>query len=397
MQITKVKVTPVRAALSTPYMWSMGLFEGSSRAIIEIETDQGITGIAEAGSAAQTKEIESLGQRLIGLDPLKLADCERRAILDQRFLNVTGGHSAIKCWGAIDIALWDIKGKVFGLPLYQLLGGAYRKEIAFTEYFGFDSGLKPDGTVNPDLRPEAIAEYCLKMKEEHGSTMFEGKLCTTENINLDLQTIKLIRQAIGDDDMLRLDCNYGYSMMTMKQVLKQVEQYNIRSIEDPALGYDDMMELKRYTSIPFSTHMVDIRHAIAHGGPDAFVITPANLGGVINTIKFIGACEIFNKGCWFYSGCMGIATASYLHFSAAFQHISEPSQSLFRWQKEDIIFGGQFQAKNNVVAVPEGPGLGVAIDPAAMEHLRRALLNLGPAVSFYNFSDSAYNPRLPRA
>jgi glucarate dehydratase len=397
LKITKIKATPVNLPLNFHYLWSMGVFCGMTKVIIEVETDEGIIGLGEATSASLLPAIESIAELLIGKNPLDIVDCETTVMPEWRTLLISGGgDSIVKAFGAIDMALWDIKGKYFNQPLYMLLGGAYRKEISFTEYFGFEGLLQSDGTYKQDLRPEAVVEYCLKMKEEHGTTNFEGKFATSDDIWTDIKTVELLREALGKDAMLRLDANYGYSLSTMKQVFRELEQYNIRNFEDPGLTFEDMAELKRYTSIPFSTHPCDIRRAVSLGAPDNFCGNPTAMGGVMNTVRFIGACEQFGKGFWFYSGDAGIATSLYLHISAASNHMNEPSQSLMRWQDYDVIQNGPFKPVNNVIKVPEGPGLGVELDRKSLERLHKDYVDNGAPRMYYSFKDTSKYERLPR-
>jgi len=100
--------------------------------------------------------------------------------------------------------------------------------------------------------------------------------------------------------------------------------------------------------------------------PDYIVTNFAVLGGISRTVRFIGACEAMGVGFWCYSGDAGITTAAYLHMSVAMPWITEPSQSLFRWQVGDVMEGGPFQQQNNVISVPEGTGLGVTLDRKAL-------------------------------
>jgi glucarate dehydratase len=112
-------------------------------------------------------------------------------------------------------------------------------------------------------------------------------------------------------------------------------------------------------------------------------------------VRFIGACEAMGVGFWCYSGDAGIATAAYLHMSAAQPWITEPSQSLFRWQIGDVIEGGPFRQKNNVVRVPEGAGLGVTLDRAALAHWNRHLIDNGPLDHFHDPAAPGRFRRLP--
>ena len=108
-----------------------------------------------------------------------------------------------------------MKGKAFGLPLYKLLGGAVRKEIPFTEYFAYR--LKT-GKIGGEQTPAKVAAYCARMREQHGSTFFEGKCSSGDPVEV-VKIIKEIRKALGDDAMVRLDANMAWSLSTARKLL----------------------------------------------------------------------------------------------------------------------------------------------------------------------------------
>ncbi|WP_299378709.1 enolase C-terminal domain-like protein, partial [uncultured Kiloniella sp.] len=242
-----------------------------------------------------------------------------------------------------------------------------------------------------EMTPEAIVDYCLRMKDEHGSSYFEGKLILGDP-ELEIRTVRLLREALGADAMLRLDSNMQWSLTTARWVLRELEPYNIRNYEDPVATFEEMAELRKHSIIPFSTHVPDLRRAVALGAPDYFVCNFAALGGIGKTMKFIAACEAMGKGFWCYSNDLGIMTAAYLHVVAVTPCITEPSQSLFRWQIGDVIKNGPFRQTNNTIAVPEGCGLGVELDPEAMKRWHDHFVEHGP---MSHFNDPA-NPGLFR-
>ncbi|TIS17687.1 MAG: chloromuconate cycloisomerase, partial [Mesorhizobium sp.] len=157
----------------------------------------------------------------------------------------------------------------------------------------------------------------------------------------------------------------------------------------------EMAQLRQHSIIPFSTHNPDLRRAVALGVPDFFVTNFAVLGGINRAIRFIGACEAMGVGFWCYSGDAGICTAAYLHVSAATQWIKEPSQSLFRWQLGDVIEGGPFRQTDNLVAVPDGPGLGVTIDQNALAHWARHYADHGALDHFFDPGLPGRHRRIP--
>lgn len=391
MKITAIKATPVNMPLETPFYWTAGYYPGTSKIIVEVETDQGLTGLGEAPSTDCLAHIQAMAERLVGRDPLDIAACEALCVPPWQIVQNTDDAGPVKAFGGIEIALWDLRGKLWEQPLYQLLGGAVRKTIPFTEYFSFRPEIAGKGG---EIAPEAVVDYCLRMREEHGSTFFEGKLILGDP-EKEIATVKRLREALGPEAMIRLDSNMQWSLATAKHVLREIEPYNIRNYEDPVATFEEMAALRQHSAIPFSTHVPDIRRAVALGVPDTIVVNFAVLGGLNRAVRFIGACEAMGVGFWCYSGDCGVCTAAYLHMVAAQPWLHEPSQSLFRWQVIDVIEGGPFRQTDNVIAVPEGPGLGVTLDRDNLKRMHRDFVDNGPMDHFYDPHAPGRFRRLP--
>ena len=391
MKITNVRLTPVNIPLDIPFLWTGGLYPGTTKVVVEVETDEGLTGLGEAPSDEVLPALKRLVERVVGRDPLDIADLESRCVPPWQIVQNTDGSAVVTAFGALEIALWDLRGKAWGQPLYRLLGGAVRTEIPFTEYFGFRASADGRETW---LTADSVVDHCLQMREEHGSTYFEGKLILGDP-DLEIETVRRLREALGPKAMIRLDSNMQWSLATARRVLREIEPYDIRNYEDPVATFEEMAALRRHSAIPFSTHVPDLRRIVALGVPDTIVVNFAVLGGIARAIRFIGACEAMGVGFWCYSGDAGICTAAYLHVSAAMRHITEPSQSLFRWQVGDVIVGGPFRQRDNVVRVPDGPGLGVELDREALARWHRHYVDHGPMNHFLDpWGDGKYR-RLP--
>jgi len=388
MKITAIRATPVNIPLELPYLWSHGALAGFSKTIVEVETDAGITGLGEGPSPANVATIErSFAPRLVGRDPFDIQGAEELCLPSWRGVGtIDVDLAAIRAFGAVEMALWDIRGKAWGQPLYQLLGGAHRKAIPFTDYFAFREG--------GEATPEAVRDYCLMLQENHGTTMFEGKLSTADPAP-SIRMLELLRDALGPAAVLRVDSNKAYSLTEAKRIARAIEPLDIRCWEDPVGTAEEMQKLRQHTAIPFSVHTPDLRRAVALGVPDAFC-TDVNIhGGIGRTTRFIGACEAMGLDFWCYSGDSGIASAAYLHLAAAYPHLREPSQSLFRMQPFDVIEEGPFRPKNNTVAVPEGPGLGVTLSREGMARCHRLFLDEGPYDKFRDPDRPGVFRRLP--
>ena len=388
MKIASVKATAVSIPFDAPYIWSVGEYTGITRVIVEVTTKCGIVGLGECPSWECEAEInDNMAARLVGADPIDIEACELRCLPETRVLANTDSNTSLKAFGGIEMALWDIRGKAWDQPLYQLLGGAVRKEIPVTEYYSHRPG---DGVHTA----QDIADYCARMKEENGTTYFEGK-CSTGDVKTDIDIIRRVREAVGDDAMIRLDGNMAWTLSSARELTAGIEQYNIRNFEDPVPDFWSMEKLRKSTSIPFSTHNPDLPLAARIGVPDNFVLNLTALGGISRTLKFVHACEHMGLGFWFYSGDTGVATSAYLQVTAAVRHIREPHQWLFRFMTDDVIDREPYNAQNNLVPVPVGPGLGVSLDRKALKRCADRFKEVGPMDQYYNTKRPGTYLRVP--
>ncbi|WP_413991003.1 mandelate racemase/muconate lactonizing enzyme family protein [Labrys okinawensis] len=392
MKITAVRATPVNIPLEAPYLWSYGSLAGFSKTIVEIETDEGLTGIGEAPSHAHAEIINAtLAPRLIGRDAIDIASAELICLPSWQGISNNIDYGLVRAFGGIEMALWDLRGKLWNRPLHDLLGGAVRRAIPVTDYFSFREKAGPYGG---ETTPEEVVDYCLGLKEAHGTTFFEGKFYTAD-IAPSVRMLQMLREALGPGTMLRIDGNMAHSLTTARQIAREIEPLNIRNWEDPCGSLYDLKALREHTSIPFSVHSLDLRQAADLGVPDAVVTDIATHGGLGRTVRFVGACEQLGLDFWCYSGDSGVASAAYLHLCAAMPHIREPNQSLFRMQPLDVIEEGPFRPQNNVVPVPEGPGLGVTLSQEKLQRLHRLFLDQGPYNKYHDPDRPGVFRRLP--
>ena len=392
MKIAAIRATPVNIPLEAPYLWSYGSLAGFSKTIVEVETIDGLVGLGEGPSPANAATIaEIFAPRLIGQDPVDIEACERLCLPSWRGIYTDVDFASIRAFGAIEMALWDLRGKAWNRPLYDLFGGRVRDHVAFTDYFSFRE-LK-DG-VGGESTPEAVLDYCLGQNERFGTTMFEGKLSTADP-EISIRTLQALRQGLGKNALLRVDSNKAYSLGTAIRIARDLEPLDIRAWEDPVATFEDMAKLRRHTSIPFSVHSPDLRRAVALGVPDAFCTDVNVHGGIGRTLKFIGACEAMGLDFWCYSGDSGIASTVYLHLAAAHAHICEPSQSLFHMQPLDVIEEGPLRPRNNVLPVPDGPGIGVTLSKEKLAFCHRHFVENGPFDKFHDPDRPGRFRRLP--
>jgi glucarate dehydratase len=359
MKITAIRATPVLIPLEAPYLWSYGALDGFTKTVVEVVTDSGPTGIAEAPSHGAARIIDAFAPLIIGRDPLDIAGLEARVLPSMPAAHSVTDHGLRGAWGAVEIALWDLRGRLWGQPVANLLGGIHRRAIPFTDYFGY---RLPEGGKGGEATVAEVVNYCLGLRETHGTTFFEGKV-NDPDLGGNIRLVQALRAALGPDAMLRIDSNQAFSLPSAVYLAPAFEDAGIRNWEDPTPDWTAMRRLRARTTIPFSGHNTDLGKAVAYGVPDAIVADVAGFGGFAAALRFVSACQGAGVDVWCYSGGSGLETAAYLHLCAAHPHIREPNQSLLRWQPFDVIAEGPFAPKHNLIPLPEGPGLGVTLDP----------------------------------
>jgi glucarate dehydratase len=211
----------------------------------------------------------------------------------------------------------------------------------------------------------------------------------TVGLDEEIDMVREVRAAIGDRP-LRLDANGGWTVPAAREALRRLAPFNIEWFEEPVETYEEMAELRQHCDISFSAHAIDLPKAVALRAPDTIVTNINEHGGIRRTVDFIRACEAFNVGFRFHSGESGVASAAYLHITAALEHVRQASQTLFRWYADDVIEGGPFVLRNGVVRVPDGPGLGVTLDRKALQRCNERFLSEGafPAARDGHYGDS---------
>ena len=391
MKIVAIRATPVLIPLEAPYIWSYGALDGFTKTIVEIETSDGVVGIGEAPSHGAAARIGAWAEVLVGRDPLDMGGIERAVLPYQSGVQSITDFGALEAFGGLEMALWDLRGKVWRQPVANLLGGIHRREIAFTDYFSYR--LAQDGKGG-EASVEAVVDYCLGLREEYGTTFFEGKI-SDPDLGANIQLVTALREALGAEAMIRIDSNQAFSLPSAIRLAPAFEELGVRNWEDPVATLPLMERLRGRTTLPFSTHNTDLPKSIASGVPDAIVSNVAGFGGFTRMLRFVSACEEAGIDFWCYSGDSGLGTAAYLHACAAHPHIREPNQSLLRQQPFDVIAEGPLVPRNNVVSLPEGPGLGVTLDPDRLAYCARLLVERGLPNKYHDPDAPGVMRRMP--
>jgi glucarate dehydratase len=391
VRIAAVRATPVLIPLEAPYVWSYGTLDGFAQTIVEVETTDGAVGIGEAPGAGAARLIEGWAERLKGRDPVDIAGAETACLPWWTGVQSIDDRAAIGAFGGVEIALWDLRGKLWGRPVAELLGGIVRREIRFADYFSYR--LAREGKGGERTVGDVVA-YCLGLREAHGTTCFEGKVSDPDLLGNE-RLVRALREALGPDATIRIDSNHAFSLPSALRLAPAFAELGVRNWEDPTATWEEMARLRARTPMPFSSHNVDLGRALALGAPDAIVSNVAGFGGFTRMLRFVSACEATGVDFWCYSGDSGVGTAAYLHACAAHPHLREPNQSLLRWQPLDVIAEGPFVPKNDRLALPAGPGLGVTLDRERLAFCARLLAERGPPNKHHDPDRPGAHRRMP--
>ena len=253
MKITKLQAYILRAPdTGRPHWVSHFTVPRASEILVRMQTDAGIEGIGLATSytpieAAIHAFRSGIGELIVGADPLAPEQLYQKlfALTWQRRSHEKGWsrEAVVRISAAVDIAAWDILGKVAGLPLYRLFGG-YRSEVPCYVTCAYYR----DGKTPSELRDEI---HMLKAQGHQGFKAKAGGLPLGE----DLERLALVREIIGDDRDLMVDVNRGWDLATAIDGARLLEPLRPRWLEEPVRWADDRRELKllaQKTRIPLS-------------------------------------------------------------------------------------------------------------------------------------------------
>lgn len=341
--------------------------------IVRIATDDGLVGWGEcfrrARFLAKVTIEQELRPMLIGANPLDTEVLHRRML---RALTVAGplGTLATAVAG-IDIALWDLKGKALGVPIWQLLGGKVRDRIPV-----YASSLRRDLTPGDEARRVAgFAEAGYRAYKLHSAV--PGAIDHPADRTID--TVRAIREAVGDDVALMVDVNGAFSTHHAIEIGKRLEDLGVFYFEDPVPphNYAGQAEVARALTIPVASgesHYTvgEFQELIAQGQVDIIQPDVVKAPGLTELQKIAVLAAMHHRPMTVHNTQPTICTAAHLHFCAVHPHVPywqeyniEPVSIRDRWP----ILTTPLAVVNGEIAVPDGPGLGVEVDEGLVRRL----------------------------
>jgi len=336
---------------------------------LKVETDEGITGWGEPiveGRASTVKEaVSELGYYLIGKDPLKIEDLWQ---VMYRGGFYRGGPVLMSAISGVDQALWDIKGRFYNAPVYELLGGACRDKI---KVYSAVSGDRPDDIVREAAERIKLGFSAIKM----AATEEMHYVDSYTKLDAVIGKIAAIRDALGFELEIGIDFHGRLHKSMAKVLAKELEPYKPMFIEEPVLPQNNeaLREIANHTSIPIAAgermfSRWDFKNLLIDGYIDIIQPDPSHAGGISECKKIASMAEAFDVSVAPHCPLGPIALAACIQLDSCTPNVFIQEQSLgihynkgndlLDYLKDPTIFS--YEA--GYVNIPKGPGLGIDIN-----------------------------------
>jgi D-galactarolactone cycloisomerase len=376
MRIKDVRAHVLEAALDAPFSWSLGWARTRSALLVEIEAADGTVGWGESYGPARPNAavIEAMKPLLIGADALASEAIWER--LYGAFRDHGQKGLPVQALSGIDIALWDLKGRHFGVPAHRLMGGPVRTEVK-----AYATGLyrREAGDPRDYLAEEAagyVAEGFAAMKLKVGFGVAE-----------DAEVARAVRAAIGPDVALMIDANHAYDATRAIGLGRRVADLSIGWFEEPVPPEDlaGYAEVRARQPIPvaggeceftrFGFRELLVRRAVDLVQPDTCAA-----GGLSECVKIAAMANAHGVRYVPHVWGTGVALAAALQLLAVLPHnppCLHPEQPLLEFDRtahpiRQAILAEPIEHERGTVRIPEGPGLGIEVDRAALARFEAA-------------------------
>lgn len=352
MKIVDVKVFLAELEYIEPFTIALGTSTISRNIVVKILTDEGIVGWGEASPSRKItgETVEStiyavknyFKPILVGKDPICINDIFKE--IDQSI----EGHSSAKA--AVDMALYDIAGKSFNLPLNKLLGSS-RNTIVTDITIGIKS-------------PSEMAKSAVKFVNRGFRSL---KIKVGIDPLEDIERVKAVRNAVGEKVTIRVDANQGWTPKQAVKTIKAIEKYDVELVEQPVPWWDldGMGFVRENVNTPIAAdesihNSFDALRLVKNKAADIINIKLMKCGGVHEALKIASIAAAADVELMI--GCMGESTLGITgaaHFTAANESITYVDLDSDLLLKNNLVVDGGVTIKKDVRSLPTSPGLGI--------------------------------------
>lgn len=392
MRITRLATIPVAVPYRTEEVWAFGRRSGQISVLLELHTDEGVIGLGEAAAypsadivLAVFRGIEPL---VVGEDPMAIERLIRKIDLVGTWHHIRGSSPAI---AAVEMACWDVLGKVCGQPLVNLLGGRFRDSV---EYFYYVARTAVDEVAAEGRRAAAGGFGTCYVKAVH------------DDPRRDVERVAALRDGAGADMRIRVDANEAWSPGTAIRTIRGLEEFGLELIEQPVSGRNlaEMAYVRGRIDTPLLANEASwTRHdqlaVIRAGAADVISVDNQADGGLLNLKRSAGLCEAAGLPVVKHSlGELGVALAAATHALAATPNFRFANQAYGALLADDVTagFGGpDGNYRDGHLDVPTEPGIGVTLDRDKVARYAELYRTKGDDFSFTSQDSGA--PALPKA
>ena len=368
MAITAIRTTRLHHRLKQPYVWAQGVNERVSTILIEVEDDSGHSGIGEGVCAPDPEAVERIIRRLapnfIGRDPFSIDA-----------LCATAYHSCFEAWGAsvprfgnqivagLEMALWDLAGKITGRPVHDLLGGPRHSDIG---YFYFLQGESADELAADAARAVEENAPLVYLKIGRGETT-------------DLEIVAAVREVIGGR-RLRLDANEAWDPLTAIRMIRKLERFEPEYIEQPTPSGSvaALAQVKSSVGVAIGADqsaytLNDVYEVCRRNAADLIVLGLHEAGGISGLRKASAIAEAAGiRVCIHGVFETGITTCATYHAAITLPNLDDGNQIMWQLLAHDIVARPSLAPTAGRLRLPAGPGFGFSLEHEALRAASRA-------------------------
>ena len=370
MKISEVVTTPLWIPYEQPFHWSQGVTHGAEVILVEIHTDEGVTGygesIATPSAEAARSHISLASDFCVGRSPF-----ENARLIGEAYHALSGREEASrasrfagKSLSGLEMALWDVMGKAAGRPVHALLGGAVRDEVC---YFGFPQGDTAEEIAGEAARLAASGHEVIYVEVGRGD-------------DLDAEIVARVRATIGPDKRLRIDPSGRWHPVGATRMMRRLSRFDIEVVEQP-IDAESVEALARVRASSPVAIAAD-QGAIALGdafdvcrlhAADLLVVGLHETGGLLRFCKVAHVAEAANVDiCIHGLHETGITTVAASHAAAVTPNLDDGNQYMNNFLAWDIVSHPDLTLQGGRLPVLEGPGLGFELDWNAVQEAAEA-------------------------
>lgn len=340
--------------------------------LVKVTTDSGLYGLGEAFPKAEVTDlIDVYKEFIIGEDPLQVEYLYEKLVNE----GIKHGSRTGVLSGAIagiEIALWDLAGKILNVPVYVLLGGKYRDKLLVYHDTGSPNSIDPKAWVDEALKSKEYGFRAMKfsLKRFTDEKWKWNRALSIEDIKLWIKILEAVKLALGDDFSVGVDLHWRYNTRDAMEFVQMAEDLNLWFLEDPMPpeNADAFARLTTASKIPIATGenlyaRQSFRPFIEKQACDILNPDPQKCGGLLETKKIADWADLYYINMICHNMCTPVGTIASGHACTSiksFLALESDSVELPYWQ--DIIQRDRPIFNNGFLEILNKPGLGVLLN-----------------------------------